>query len=474
MGSAAPPGDPDTYPIGRRTAMCDASGATNWTHDKMGRVLQERRTIGTIAGKNDTDVFNLDGSVSSMTTLGYAILYTYNGAQRPIRAWNNSTTPVTNYVVNANYAPFGGVTSATLGTAPITITDSYNSRLQPIFISAAAAAPILSLCYDFHSATAINSSPCSFPANSSGDNGNVFKIVNNRNNNRTQNFLYDSLNRISQAYTTGSNWGETFGPTVTAPGVQPTSPGIDAWGNLTNRSGVTGKSSTEGLTTSATLKNQLTGFGYDAAGNMSQNASATYVYDAENRLIATGGMSYIYDGDGRRVKKCTEGTTAGSCGTGATGTLYWGVAGGETSIETDLAGNVVEDYVFFNGRRVARRDASTAAIHFYFSDHLGTHSLVTDANGTMPPQSESDYFPYGGEIPITSGDSNHHKFTGKERDAESALDNFGVRYFGSSLGRFETADPLPWLSWQRGNSKDRNRFSAFLGIPKISTCTLTC
>jgi RHS repeat-associated protein len=33
------------------------------------------------------------------------------------------------------------------------------------------------------------------------------------------------------------------------------------------------------------------------------------------------------------------------------------------------------------------------------------------------------------------------KFTGKERDAESNLDNFGARYFGSSLGRFMRPDP---------------------------------
>src|SRR2546421_461501 len=38
----APPGDPDSYPVGRRTAMCDGSGGTNWTHDQLGRVLQER------------------------------------------------------------------------------------------------------------------------------------------------------------------------------------------------------------------------------------------------------------------------------------------------------------------------------------------------------------------------------------------------------------------------------------------------
>ena len=35
-----------------------------------------------------------------------------------------------------------------------------------------------------------------------------------------------------------------------------------------------------------------------------------------------------------------------------------------------------------------------------------------------------------------------HKFTGKERDTESGLDNFGARYDASSIGRFMTPDPL--------------------------------
>jgi len=35
-----------------------------------------------------------------------------------------------------------------------------------------------------------------------------------------------------------------------------------------------------------------------------------------------------------------------------------------------------------------------------------------------------------------------YKFTGKERDFESGLDNFGARYMGSILGRFMSPDPL--------------------------------
>ena len=33
-----------------------------------------------------------------------------------------------------------------------------------------------------------------------------------------------------------------------------------------------------------------------------------------------------------------------------------------------------------------------------------------------------------------------YKFTGKERDSESGLDNFGARYDSSSIGRFMSPD----------------------------------
>lgn len=63
---------------------------------------------------------------------------------------------------------------------------------------------------------------------------------------------------------------------------------------------------------------------------------AAYTYDAENRLIATAGMSYIYDGDGKRVEKCTQGTTPGTCAANATGTLYFMGSGSDPLVETAL------------------------------------------------------------------------------------------------------------------------------------------
>jgi RHS repeat-associated protein len=94
--------------------------------------------------------------------------------------------------------------------------------------------------------------------------------------------------------------------------------------------------------------------------------------------------------------------------------------------------------VFFDGDRVARKDFPSGNIEYYFSDNLKTASVITDATGNI--KSESDYYPWGGELQFANGDSNHYKFTGKERDSETGLDYFGARYYGNSLGRFITPD----------------------------------
>src|SRR5258708_20760589 len=106
--------------------------------------------------------------------------------------------------------------------------------------------------------------------------------------------------------------------------------------------------------------------------------------------------------------------------------------------ESDLAGILKTEYVFFDGERVARRDFPAGTVSYYYYDHLKTASVVTDASGTI--LDESDYYPWGGELQFTNNLDNHYKFTGKERDSESGLDYFGARYYSNGLGRFITPD----------------------------------
>jgi RHS repeat-associated protein len=120
--------------------------------------------------------------------------------------------------------------------------------------------------------------------------------------------------------------------------------------------------------------------------------------------------------------------------------MYWYGTGGAASIETDLSGNLLHQYVFFGGQRIARYDTSTSTQHYYFSDELGSHDMVTTPTGTC--EQDIDFYPYGGQendycsTPLAQ----NYKFTGKERDSESGLDNFGARFYSSPFGRFMTPD----------------------------------
>ena len=145
------------------------------------------------------------------------------------------------------------------------------------------------------------------------------------------------------------------------------------------------------------------------------------------------GTSYRYDGDGERVVKCSG--TYPSC---SSATLYWKGEGSDALAETSWTGTISSEYVYFGGRRVARRDGTSNTPSYYFSDHLGSASVVSDANGLN--LTWYDYYPYGGVAASGGSDPNRYKFNGKERDAESGLDNFGARYDASNIGRFMTPD----------------------------------
>jgi RHS repeat-associated protein len=445
---AGPPGETDNYPIGRRTAMCDGSGADAFKFDTMGRVLQERRTIGKGVTNYVTYAYNLDGSVRTLTTPPLKVLnYTYGGDDR-LTQLVDSTDGI-NFALGATYSPPGELVgvilgSGTSGFAGFTVSNAYNDRLQPLLLSASnGSTSVFSECFDFHLGVAITTpSPCSFKQYTTGDNDNVYQVVNNRSSSRTQLFSYDSLNRIASAESDGTgntSWGDTYV--------------IDAWGNLTNMNPISGQTFGQNLQAfPANAQNQLPGFGYDAAGNMTSNGSVTYTYDAENRLVYTSGYRYIYDANGQRVEKCQATSATAACPTsGTTGTLYWRGTGSDTLAETDLGGNDEEEYLFFGGQRIARRDVTdvsnvitTTGLHYYFSDHLGSHGVVESVNltsGAVSCDQDIDYYPYGGEEnDYCANVAQNYKFTGKERDTESGLDMFGARYYGSSFGRFMTPD----------------------------------
>ena len=76
---------------------------------------------------------------------------------------------------------------------------------------------------------------------------------------------------------------------------------------------------------------------------------------------------------------------------------------------------------------------------YYHADHLGSARMLSDTGGNA--MWSATYLPFGQEW-NPEPTPNHYKFTGKERDSESGLDNFGARYNSSQYGRFMSPDPL--------------------------------
>ncbi len=157
---------------------------------------------------------------------------------------------------------------------------------------------------------------------------------------------------------------------------------------------------------------------------------ATYVFNAENQMTSTSNSSasYIYDGDGNRVEK------SGS-------KLYW-YSGSEVLDETDQTGSVTNanfnEYVYFGGNRIARRDKSNN-VFYYLTDQLGSSRVIVQGGQTTFCY-DADFEPFGREHMYTNTCPQNYRFTGKERDTESGLDNFGARYYASTTGRFMLPD----------------------------------
>ena len=325
----------------------------------------------------------------------------------------------------------GAVALLQSGTSLVS-THIYNDRLQPCWMYSTTGTALATsrLCTD--TATAANMLDLKYNFSLGSDNGNPISITNNRVTDRSQTFTYDQLNRISTAKTTATHasnptlcWGQAFG--------------YDSTGNWSNLLSIAGASSaytgcTQGsLSVTVNTKNQITGDTYDAAVNLMTipgTGGATYVFNTENQMTSTSNSStqYIYDGDGNRVEK------SGS-------KIYW-FGGSEVLDETDMTGSVTNssfnEYVFFGGNRIARRDSSNN-VFYYLADQLGSSRVIVQGGQTSFCY-DADFEPFGGEHVYTNTCTQNYKFTGKERDSESNLDNFGARYYASTTGRFMTPD----------------------------------
>ena len=214
---------------------------------------------------------------------------------------------------------------------------------------------------------------------------------------------------------------------------------------------------------------------YDAAGNITNDGYNSYTYDAEGRVCALNGsqgmIGYQYGPDGTRIGKGTV-TNWQSCDITSNGytpiTDYVLDQGGGQMTEVAVGNGTwtpVHTNVTANGMLIATYD--TLGLHFYLNDALGSRRAQTDSAGF--PEQICQSLPFGDQLYCTGSLTNptEHHFTGKERDAESGLDNFGARYMSSNMGRFSSPDPSGLAFADPMNPQSVNLYSYVLNNPLI-------
>ena len=424
------------YNVGHRTGMTDAAGSEAWAYDTMGRtIVQSRTTNGKT--KKTKYTYNLDSSVATLTyPSGREVKYTQDTAGRPSNVEDNTTKvyyatgTCTNGISGSGacYAPQGAVALLQNGTSLVS-THIYNDRLQPCWMYATTGTALAwsTTPCNASESTAGNMLDLQYNFNLGADNGSLISVTNHLVPDRSQSFSYDQLNRVitGQTAATFSSdpsvcWGQLFS--------------YDATGNWSNLLKIDGVSSAYNNCNQGTLNvtvdsyNRVQGSTYDTAGNVTNDGTNAYTYNQENQLLTAGSSTYVYDGDGNRVEK------SGS-------KIYW-YAGSEVLDETDQTGSVTNanfsEYIFFGGERIARRD-SGGDVYYYLADQIGSSRKILQ-DGQTAACYDADFEPFGGEHVITNTCPQNYKFTGKERDTESNLDNFGARYYASMTGRFMTPD----------------------------------
>ncbi len=437
-----------TNTVGRlvTAGTSDSTGHGNgevFSYDPMGRVVRDEQCIyvgiNSCMNGSSPPSYNLAGSLSSFTNVeGTTFSNSYDGAGRLTTLTSSLSDPnhPGTLISGLQYVPLGRPAIDTLGNG---ITDHYGYTNRGWVDSYWACKIPGSTCSNSEMAYTFNMTT---PQGGLGyaPNGNILNGNDWVNGNWA--YSYDQLNRLSTASCSAN-----------CPGNQ-SSLGLqfvyDAFGNRWQQNVTAGIGPSSQLSFSGPT-NRMDGYSYDAAGNLLNDGSRGYAYDAENRIVSVsnGADTYTYDATGRRVSKTTSAGTID----------YLYDLSGRQSVVVNGSGFLLRAEIYAGDRHLGTYTNGTT--YFLHTDWLGTERVRTDVSGNTAESCQNT--PFGDAQSCTSVDISPMHFTGKERDSESGLDNFGARYDSSQYGRFMTPDwsakPMNVPYAQLGDPQSLNLYS---------------
>jgi RHS repeat-associated protein len=327
---------------------------------------------------------------------------------------------------NAKYNAAGQLTSDSLGDGEIEAF-SYDNRLRPTSLSAT-----------------FNAVPTySYSISQYAPNSDILASTDLVNEN--WNYSYDEFNRL-----TCSNIAINGTCASTSSGIPTYKYTYDRFGNRWNQAGPISFNATFTGNNPGNPQNnnRLDGYSYDASGNLLNDKTSAYTYDAENRVTqvvnGSGTATYSYDANGLRVHR--TGYTATNCAPDHIMDYVYDLSG-RWILQVNSGGVACGDEVYAAGRHLG---SNRGGIIFSHADWLGTERVRINSAyiNNRSYDEHCSNLPFGDGLYCTpaGGDPGPYTsplhFTGKERDAESGLDNFGARYDSSSLGRWISPDAI--------------------------------
>ena len=280
--------------VGNRTQMIDGQGQTDHVYDTLSRLTSESRIFSGVSGAWQLNYeYNLAGDLTSLVDVrnNQTVNYSYhkNGALSSI------ATPgfggVTQYATGMQYRTSGATKSTNFGDG-YNASTSYNIRQQltEYKLSTSGGSIAAWSQAQFH------------------QNGSVKFSQNQLDEKFDRAFAYDHQGRLAEAYSgvEARNFNNQVSNPATLAVPYRQNHTYNVWGQTTVRNGKYW--STDDSFTATFTNDRRSGTTYDAAGNVTADASA-FIYDAESRNTSvSGGNPYSvttnsFDGDGEVVKR---------------------------------------------------------------------------------------------------------------------------------------------------------------------------
>ena len=293
---------------------------------------------------------------------------------------------------------------------------------------------LLDLSYDYNRNNSVG--------NLNGKTGHLTKIINNLDNNKTREYEFDALGRLTKAK--GGNGGNLWTQNYQ----------YDRYGNRTNvtATGVAADNSAIPLDGIPNLSydntsNRInsTGWEYDSAGNQTRAKAEDgtwlkYEYDAANRL------KIVKKDDGTYLQAFQYGSTNQRLMDYDYISNQQKIIGNGGAVEyTEFSPTVMtwtKSYVYLGDSQLSTitpNGSGGETTEYNHPDRLGIRTVTNQATGTSYEQTT---LPFGTALNAETTRSESKRFTSYERSARTGLDYAVNRTYDSKQGRFTQVDPI--------------------------------